>query len=305
MASVPVRSSTPLNQPPTTNQLATNGSQPPAPSGGSGGGAFALPTTKSTPRDELGDYTWLIYGERKIGKTSLAAQFPDALFMMFEPGGKGLSIYQVEIGSWDAFKGYVKAIKANPSQYSTIVIDTIDIAYEKCTDYVGRREGFDHPSEMNDFGKTWSMIKKEFTSVILDLIAVGVGVMFLSHATESEFQEASGGKYNKIIPTMPGQARKFVTGFVDIIAYYGYYGHDRLLTISGSDMVDAGHRVDGHFVSSEDPKKRIHSIPMGNSAAEGYSNILDAFNNLQTDTNEPKVRTGLSETKAKLPTGRR
>jgi len=263
-----------------------------------------LPTTRSEPKPELGDYTWLIYGERKIGKTSLAAQFPEALFMMFEPGGKGLSIYQVECPSWDAFKGYLKALKGT-SQYSTIVIDTIDIAYERCVQFVGRREGFDHPSDNNDFGKTWSIIKQEFTSTILELIATGRGVMFLSHATESEFQEASGGKYNKIIPTMPGQARKFVTGFVDIIAYYGYYGHDRLLTISGSDMVDAGHRVDGHFVSSEDPKQRIHSIPMGASAAEGYSNILDAFNNLQADTMEPKVRTGLSETKAKLPAGRR
>jgi hypothetical protein len=266
-------------------------------------GGFSLPTKKSEPRDNLGDYTWLIYGEKKIGKTSLASQFPDALFMMFEPGGKGLSIYQVELANWKAFKEYIKLLKKSPDQFKTIIIDTVDIAYERAFEHVGNREGFTHPSEVNDFGASWKLIRQEFESTILELVNTGRGVMFLSHATESEFQEASGNKYNKLIPTMSKQARAFVIGFVDIIAYYGYYGKERLLTIQGSDAVDAGHRLDGKFLVSggEEQGNRVHSIPMGNSSKEGYDNIQKAFRNEQDSAYRPDAVTGMSEIQVKRP----
>lgn len=260
---------------------------------------LSLPTEKSSPQDNLGDYTWLIYGEKKIGKTSLAAQFPDALFMMFEPGGKGLSIYQKPLTSWAEFKEYVNLLRADPSErFKTVVIDTVDIAYDQCMEYVGKRSGFSHPGEMNDFGKSWQMVSREFTKVINDLVHTGRGVMFLSHAKESEFQEATGAKHNKIIPTMSNQARNFVTGFVDVIAYYGYYGSERLLTIRGSDTVDAGHRVDGKFLV-QDSDERVFSIPMGNSPSEGYSNIQTAFDNLQQTSYKPQSDTLLSGSTAK------
>lgn len=256
---------------------------------------LTLPTQKSEPKDKLGAYSWLIYGEKKIGKTSLAAQFPDALFMMFEPGGKGLSIYQRDISSWKEFKEYIKLLKST-DQFKTVIIDTVDIAYERCMADVGKREGFDHPSEMNDFGKSWQMVSKEFSNVIYELINTGRGVMFLSHAKQAEIEESSGKKYNKIIPTMSGQARSFVSGFVDIIAYYGYYGTERLLTLRGSDAVDAGHRVDGRFLVEKegDKSERVHSVPMGNSPAEGYTNILRAFDNAQPTTYSPDSDTALS-----------
>ena len=47
-----------------------------------------LPTKKSKIESDLSKYSILLYGKIKIGKTSLAAQFPDALFLMTEPGGK-------------------------------------------------------------------------------------------------------------------------------------------------------------------------------------------------------------------------
>lgn len=258
----------------------------------------SLPTERSVPRQNLGDYTWLIYGEKKIGKTSLAAQFEDALFMMFEPGGKGLSIFQKNVTTWEEFKQYIKLLR-EVDDFKTIIIDTADIAYERCMAYVGRREGFSHPSEMNDFGKSWQTVAKEFQDTILGLVATGRGVMFISHAKESEFTEASGRTYNKIIPTMSNQVRNFVSGFVDIIGYYGYYATERLLTIEGSDSIDAGRRIDSRFLVTG-TKERVYSIPMGESAAEGYMNILKAFNNEQEESFKPEVESALTTAKKKM-----
>lgn len=264
-----------------------------------GTGTYVLPSEKSAPKERLGEYSWLIYGEKKIGKTSLASKFPDALFFMFEPGGKGLEIYQVQINKWEDFKGYVKALKTT-DKYETVVIDTINIAYEMCMAYVGRQHGFEHPSENNDFGQSWKRVSTEFEKVILDLVSTGRGVMFISHAVASEFIRPNGKTFNKIVPSMASQAQKFVSAFVDIIAYYGYYGSDRFLTIQGEDTLESGHRIEKRFLV-KDTNEKVHSIPMGNSADEAYQNILTAFVNKQEIKGEPTEETGIIE---KKPMGR-
>ncbi len=262
---------------------------------------LALPTALSTPSVNLGDFTWVIYGERKIGKTSLASQFPGAFFLMFEPGGKALAIYQKSLTNWREMKGYVQLLKQTPpDQFPTIVIDTVDIAYEKCMDFVGQREGFSHPGDVKDFGKSWDLVKKEFASVIQEIVATGRGVVFISHAVESEFTNKEGKTYNKIIPSMSGQVRKFVSGFVDVIAFYGYNGNARYLSIRGSDSLDAGHRIDRCFKTPEG--SRIFAIPMGESPEDGFENIIKAFNNEQSETFEDDTdKNYLAEDKKKKP----
>lgn len=257
--------------------------------------ALELPSEVSTPGGGLGDFTWLIYGERKIGKTSLAAEFPDALFLMFEPGGKGLAIYQTPITSWQDFKDCVRLLK-DTDQFKTVVIDTIDIAYELALMYTGSREGFSHPSDNKDFGKSWQQVRLEFSSGIKELADTGRGIIFLSHAKEIEFQPERGAKFNKVIPNIATQARTFISGFVDVIAFYGYHGVDRWLTIHGSDRIDAGHRIVGHFqIEKEGEKpKAVHCIPMGDSPQEGFSNIQLAFDNGQEDPNVPNMDPTLS-----------
>lgn len=256
--------------------------------------AVVLPDEKSVPSVALGDYTWLIYGEMKIGKTSLAAEFEDALFCFFEPGGNGLEIFSVPCPSWATFKEVLKQLKET-DRFKTVVIDTVDLSYAACLDYVGNVQGFEHPADMNDFGKSWQMVSKEFSSTINELVSTGRGVLFISHAKEVEFQPERGLKYNKIIPAMSNQARTFITGFVDMIAYYGYYGTERRLVIRGSDKVDAGHRMAGHFrVIDGEESQHVYSIPMGESAAEGYANILRAFNNEQDDPYEMDAELALS-----------
>jgi len=53
---------------------------------------LSLPTKKSAPATDLRELSALYYGREKIGKTSFLAEFEDNLFLMCEPGSKGLSI---------------------------------------------------------------------------------------------------------------------------------------------------------------------------------------------------------------------
>lgn len=238
---------------------------------------LTLPTDRSVPSTALGDYTTLLFGEKKIGKTDLSAQYPSTIHLMFEPGGKAQSIYQVPIRHWREFQGYVKLLEKD-KRFKTVVMDTADIAYKYAFEFVAQREGFDHPSD-EAYGKGWTAIRDEFSKWILRLLGTGKGVVFISHATEKEIKMRGGDTYDRISPTLATQPRDILEGMVDLWFYYGYDGERRILTIQGSDHVGAGHRLKNNFLYNGRP---LREIDMGASAEEGYANLIAAFNNSYT-----------------------
>ncbi len=234
---------------------------------------ISLPKNVSLPSENLSDYSILLYGEKKIGKTTLASQFEKAFFLMCEPGGKALKIYQRPVNNWEEFKKYINL--ALNSEFRTIVIDPIDLAYKMCLDYICKEMLIDHPAD-EKWGKGWNAIRDEFTKEINKLLHAK-GVILISHATESEIKTRTGITYHKLSPTMSGQARDILEGVVDIWAYYGYDNKNRILTILGDDHVGAGHRLENRFEYKDGSP--IREIPMGTNSKEAYINFIKAFEN--------------------------
>ena len=241
--------------------------------------AVTLPTEKSKPVTDLGGYSILFYGRKKIGKTTMCQHFPATFFLEFEPGAKKLSIFQKPVRSWNEFRQYVKLIIAT-DRFKTVVVDPVDIAYDMCMAYVCTKLNIIHPSEA-DWGKGWSAVKKEFMGEMNKLLNSGKGIIFISHEREETIEERGKKPYQRRTNTMSGQAKEAIEGVVDVWACYDYLANKRYLTILGDDFTDAGHRL------NEEPGPRflytdrtpIRMIPMGKSSKEAYENFLKAFNN--------------------------
>ena len=235
---------------------------------------LTLPKELSVPHTELGDYSWLLFGRKKVGKTMLSSKFPRTFHMMLEPGGKALKIFQRPVSKWSEFTGYVKLLEKDKS-FNTQVVDTVDILYKQCSDAVCRKMGIDHPAD-EDWGKGWSAVRDEFTRWIQRLINNGKGTIFISHAVEREIKQRTGGSYHTIQPTLQGMARDILEGMVDIFAYFDYEGDQRILTIRGDESVAAGNRLENHFRWEG---REVPKVYMGASADEGYRNLVACFNN--------------------------
>lgn len=240
-----------------------------------GNGPFALATEPTVPSDALQDYSILMFGAKKIGKTTLASMFPDAYFLTTEPGTKALSVYQTEIANWRMMKDAVKAIRKD-RRFRTTVLDTVDNAFKMCDEYVCAKLGIESLADA-DWGKGWGEARKEFEAVMRALLgAPGKGTILISHSTEKEIKRRDGSKFDRTQPTMATMARDICEAMVDIWAHYDYADGDRVLTIRGDENLTAGHRLQTRFQWKGQP---VEHINMGTTKEEGFANFMAAFNN--------------------------
>ena len=74
-----------------------------------------------------------------MGKTTTASKFPNSLLLAFEKGYNALAgVYAQPINSWSEFRKVLRQLKDESvkEKFSTIIIDTLDIAYDYCEKYI-------------------------------------------------------------------------------------------------------------------------------------------------------------------------
>ncbi len=178
-----------------------------------------LPDSKTPPKTGLEEFTILIYGKPKIGKTTFANQFENTLFLATEAGLTGQEAYQVVIDSWDTFKQAVEELTNAKHVFKTVAIDTIDNLYKLCVEWGNALLGVVHQSDAA-YGKAYDLINSEFLKWLARLSFLPTGLIMVSHAKEKEIRPRAGAAYTYISPTLPDSARKIVIGMADLILFF-------------------------------------------------------------------------------------
>jgi hypothetical protein len=177
-----------------------------------------LPTEKSKKRTNPFDYTILIYGEPKIGKSEACSRIPDALFLQTEAGLKNLSVYSTPlIETWDDFLKLAAEISTGNHPYKTIVVDTIDGMYQLCARHICKKNGWEHESDL-DYGKGYARVRMELMRVLHKLAALPTGLVLVGHSKEKEVKTRTG-TFDRITLCFSGSIEEAITAFVDIALY--------------------------------------------------------------------------------------
>lgn len=127
----------------------------------------------------------VIYGSEGIGKSTLASQVPDPLFIDLEGGTAQLDIARVEPPtSWEKLIALINEVAATPGICKTLVIDTVDWAEQMCITHICHK--YNQPNlESFGYGKGYVILQEEF-KLLLDaldqVIAAGINVILLAHA---------------------------------------------------------------------------------------------------------------------------
>ncbi|MDQ0417898.1 hypothetical protein J2Z48_002082 [Croceifilum oryzae] len=178
---------------------------------------LSLPTEKKEPKTKLEDYSLLLYGNWKIGKSTFCSQMDSPLFLATEPGLEALSRFEVKVPDWSTFLRCCSLLEKGDHHYKTIIIDTVDNLWKSCSEFVKEQQGIQHESDLG-YGKGWQMVKDEFFKAIRKLSLLPYGLVFTSHV---EFIEVKTrvSTITKAVPSIPKSGRDMILGMVDLILY--------------------------------------------------------------------------------------
>lgn len=216
---------------------------------------------------DLSGYITYIYGAPKCGKTTLAVQMEKALLVAFEPGYHALpGVMAQDVTSWAEMKQLYRQLKDPRVQemYRCVIIDTIDIAADRCKKYICNQNGIEDLGDLG-YGKGWTKFKDEFNEVFRGLTQLGYAVFFIGHDKPESIDNPDGTKTLKIRPTLSNSTKTVIAGMADI---YGYAhqkaaGEMSVLTLrDASGMIECGCRF--KYMPTE--------IVMS------YKNLIDALN---------------------------
>lgn len=176
---------------------------------------------------DINDYSVTIYGKGGAGKSTFAnalkRRLGDSASFFFEPRARGLGgIKAVECLKWENFPAYVGQLKTYAKKgikvpFNNIVIDSVDSAYELCTNYI--MEENEWTTLTGDYGARYSTVGNAFKENIRMLRQLGYIVTFATHETDEEAHDVHGTAFTRKVPVVSNQVKGMVLDQVDFIVY--------------------------------------------------------------------------------------
>lgn len=172
-------------------------------------------------RDLKGKYV-LIYSQPKVGKTSLACQFPKNLLLAFEKGYNAISgARAADINKWSDLKLVLRQLEKPEAQqmYDTITIDTVQIAWDLCEQFTCAQAGVQKINEI-PWGQGYQQLSQEFESTLRKITMLGYGLVLITHVdVRKETTDNSEIEYYS--PALNKRCYPICNRLVDIIGYIG------------------------------------------------------------------------------------
>lgn len=158
----------------------------------------------------------LLAGPPKIGKTEFITQCPNSLVLAFEKGVNGRPGAMVQpIQKWTEMRQVLRQLEKPEvkAKYEVIGIDTVNIAYELCEQYICNQNGVQKIGDI-PYGGGYALLTKELESAFRQITMLGYGLIFTTHLKEIADED---GKVVGYKPDINNRCLKIVNGLVDVI----------------------------------------------------------------------------------------
>lgn len=168
----------------------------------------------------------LIYGPEGIGKTTMASQMPNPVFVDVEDGSGHLYVRRMPVPpSWDVLMDECRSIAESPEDCMTIVVDSADAAERLCWQKVCQRAKKDS-IEAWGYGKGYVVAAEEYRKLleVLDMcIAAGVNVVLIAHSQMRKFERPDeAGAYDRFEVKLNKHVAAMTKEWADAVLFLDY-----------------------------------------------------------------------------------
>ena len=166
----------------------------------------------------------VIYGGHGIGKSTLASQFPNPIFISTEDGLDNLDV--VSFPKATHINNVVDAIKTlikEDHDFRTVAIDSVDWLVEPLI--VSNVEE-NHEAKDLAYGKGQMLIAEEFREILQGLDKLrhkrNMNVVLIAHSTVVKFEDPRTEPYDRYQPKLPNRCNALLQEWADVIAFAAF-----------------------------------------------------------------------------------
>ncbi|MBU6222668.1 MAG: AAA family ATPase [Planctomycetes bacterium] len=167
----------------------------------------------------------VIHGVEGIGKTTLAAQFPEAVILDTEDGTNHIDVARVTVNDWAGLEGAIHELVRDRQGFRTVVIDSIDWAERLLVDHLLRKAN-KRSIEDFGFGKGYTMVAEAVGKLLTacdGLIAAGLHVVLVGHTKVARTSPPDMDEgYDRFELKLTKQSGPLVKEWADCILFANY-----------------------------------------------------------------------------------
>lgn len=227
----------------------------------------------------------VIYGTEGIGKSTLASQFPEPLFIDVEGGTAQMDVRRIQTpGSWAELVSVVNEVSKNPGICGTLVLDTADRAEGMLTEHICRKynqpsiESFGYGKGYTYLGEEWQRLMDAFNGCI----AAGINVTVIAHARQRKIElPEQTGSFDHWEMKSSKQVAPLLKEWADLLLFLNYKTFV-VSTDNNTKKAQGGKRV---MYTSHNPvwdAKNRHGLPEEMDLS--FDGLAKIFTNAESGT---------------------
>lgn len=168
----------------------------------------------------------VIYGVHGFGKTTLASEHPDTVFIQTEKGTPG-GVELTSFGQIDTFADVLDSMAVllnEPHDFKNVAIDSGDAMEPMIWRAVCEENKWDS-IETPGYGKGYIIVDdkwREFITYARGLTEAGIGVIFIAHSDITKFNDPVIGEYSRYGIKLHKRAAALVQEAADIVCFCNY-----------------------------------------------------------------------------------
>lgn len=180
----------------------------------------SLPIKKTDKNIDPWKASCVLHGPSGVGKTAFLAEFDNIFFIRTEERHKHVTIFEKLVTNWEEFTQVIELLEAGHT-YRTIAVDTAPRLYDMCMTYMINNVLEDHPGALNDHGKSWKLVRDEFSEWVVRLMYCQAGVWWVCHTKTKEMNNSllDGDMFSV---DLPNQAYDCIIPLCDMTLFFGY-----------------------------------------------------------------------------------
>lgn len=187
----------------------------------------------------------VIYGIEGVGKSTLSAMFPQALYIDTEGSTKALDVARFEPPKdWPGILEMIQYVIDHPDTCKTLVLDTADWTEKLAIDWLCRKNRW-NSIESPGYGKGYTLVAEEFARLLnlLDkVVEKGIHVVVIAHAQLRKVELPDEmGAFDKYELKTSKKVAPLIKEWADMVLFCNY--KTTVVNVDGKNKAKGGQRV--------------------------------------------------------------